>query len=64
MTRRVVPAVTVRLGAPRAAGSGFHFGVVEMNRVLPDLAVFNGIWNMNYTLPMHQPGQVVKVASC
>lgn len=55
---RSVPAVTVRLGAPGAAGSEFHFSVVEMSRALPGLAVFNGILNMNYTLPVHQPGQV------
>lgn len=64
MTQRVVPAVTVSLGAPRAAGSEFHFSVVEMSRALPGLAVFNDILNMNYTLPIHQPGQVSKVASC
>lgn len=64
MTQSAVPAVTVRLGAPRAAGSEFHFSVVETSRALPGLAVFNGILNMNYTLPVHQPGQVLKVASC
>lgn len=51
MTQRVVPAVTVRLGASRAAGSEFHLRVVEMSRALPGLAVFNSILNVNYSFP-------------
>lgn len=64
VTQLVVPAVSVSLGAPGAAGSKFHFSVVGMSSALPGLAVFNGNLNMNYTLPIHQPGQVLKGASC
>lgn len=51
VTQRVVPAVTVRLGASRAAGSEFHLSVVEMSRALHGLAVFNSILNVNYSFP-------------
>lgn len=65
MTRDVVPAVTVRLVVLRAAGSEFHFLLVEMSGALPALGVFcNGVPNMSNTVPVPHPGQILKLASC
>lgn len=47
VTQRVVPGVTVSLGAPGAAGSEFHSGVVERSRALPGLAVFNSEYELH-----------------
>ena len=48
MTWDVVLAVAVRLVVLRAAGSEFHFSLVEMSGALPGLHVFcNGILNMS-----------------
>lgn len=65
MTRNVVPAVTVKLVILRAAGSEFHFSLVEMSGSFSGLGVFcNGILNISNTVPVPQPGQVLKLASC
>ena len=64
MTRDVVPAVTVRLVVLRAAGLEFHLSLVEMSGALPVLGIFcNGILNTGNTIPVPQPGQILKLAS-
>lgn len=63
MTRGVVPAVTVKLVILRAVGSEFHFSLVEMSGAFSGLVVFcNGI--LSNTVPVPQPGQILKSASC
>lgn len=64
MTWDVFPAVTVKLIVLRAAGSEFHFSLVDMSAALTVSDVFlNDILNMNNAVPVPQPGQNSLLAS-